>query len=86
MRRTPPLSLSLTGSGGSHELRAGHHQVGLVVQILVSGRFHQDDHGVVVVAAADQPHGAGATEDGESLAGLVLFTAESLAGGQLGGM
>ena len=77
---------TLSFSCRPEELRAGHHQVGLVVEVLVGGSLHQDDHRVVEGAAADEPHGAGAAEDGEGLARLVLFPAERLTGGEVRGV
>ena len=52
----------------------------------MSGRLDQDLDRVVVGAAADEPHGARAAEDGEGLAGPALLPTESLAGGEVGGV
>ena len=48
--------LSLLCSGRGHgELRAGHDQVAVVVEVGVGGGLHQDRHRVVVLAAGHQP-------------------------------
>ena len=39
----------------SHELGAGHHEVPVVVQVLVTGRLDQHGHRVIILPGGDQP-------------------------------
>ena len=39
----------------SHELWAGHHEVPVVVQVLVAGRLDQHSHGVIIFSTGHEP-------------------------------
>ena len=53
--KTIILNFFETFLSSSHELRAGHHEVPSVVQVLVAGRLDKHGHRVVLIPAGHQP-------------------------------